>query len=107
NTSPCSNGFIVPGSTLMYGSSLIIVTRRPRHLSNRPSEEAVRPLPSEEETPPVTKTYLVTPGASPASPYRSPRQQANGGELSAERSDPLSFVRLRARSSKHRCANVL
>src|SRR5579864_7391698 len=63
----------------MYGSSLIIVTRRPRHLSNRPSEEAVRPFPSEEETPPVTKTYLVTPGASPASPYRSPRQDPNGG----------------------------
>ena len=46
---------------------LIIVTRRPRHLSSRPSEEAVRPLPSEEDTPPVTKTYLVKLGASRAS----------------------------------------
>ena len=44
----------------MYGSSLIIVTRRPRHLSSRPSEDAVSPLPREEETPPVTKTYLLT-----------------------------------------------
>ena len=50
---------MVPGSTLMYGSSLHIVTFRPRHLSSRPSEEAVRPLPSDEDTPPVKKMYLV------------------------------------------------
>ena len=31
----------------MYGSSFCIVTRRPRALSRRPSEEAVIPLPSE------------------------------------------------------------
>lgn len=36
-----------------------MVTRTPRHLSNRPSDEAVRPLPSDEDTPPVTKMYLV------------------------------------------------
>src|SRR4051795_2823204 len=59
-TSPCSNGFIVPGSTLMYGSSFCIVTRSPRVFSKRPSEEAVRPLPSDEATPPVTKMCLVT-----------------------------------------------
>jgi len=35
-------------STLMYGSSLIIVSRRPRHLRSRPSDEAVSPLPSDE-----------------------------------------------------------
>src|SRR5271165_3973231 len=52
---------MVPGSTLMYGSSLHIVTRRPRHLRSRPSEEAVRPFPSELETPPVTKMNLLTP----------------------------------------------
>src|SRR3954470_7055216 len=57
-TSPCSNGFIVPGSTLMYGSSFCIVTRRPRSLSNRPSEEAVKPFPRELATPPVTKMCL-------------------------------------------------
>src|SRR5580704_11174850 len=54
---------MVPGSTLMYGSSLHMVTRRPRHLRSRPSEEAVRPLPSELETPPVTKMNLLTPPA--------------------------------------------
>ncbi len=50
---------MVPGSTLMYGSSLHIVTFRPRHLRRRPSEEAVSPLPSDEDTPPVKKMYLV------------------------------------------------
>src|SRR5690606_21568317 len=55
NTSPCSYGFIVPGSTLMYGSSFWSVTRSPRSFSNRPSELAVRPFPSELATPPVTK----------------------------------------------------
>src|SRR5262249_29370111 len=46
---------MVPGSTLMYGSSFCMVTRSPRLLSNRPSEEAVSPLPNELVTPPVTK----------------------------------------------------
>jgi hypothetical protein len=50
---------MVPGSTLMYGSSLHMVTRRPRHLSRRPSDDAVSPLPREEETPPVKKMYFV------------------------------------------------
>src|SRR5580704_12118995 len=45
----------------MYGSSLHIVTCSPRHLRRRPSEEAVRPFPSELETPPVTKMNLLTP----------------------------------------------
>src|SRR3954463_9475950 len=58
-TSPCWNGFIVPGSTLRYGSSFCIVTRRPRAVSSWPRLEAVSPLPSEEATPPVTKTCLV------------------------------------------------
>src|SRR4029450_9302218 len=55
NTSPCWNGFMVPGSTLMYGSSFCMVTRRPRAFIRRPSDAAVRPLPSDEATPPVTK----------------------------------------------------
>src|SRR5580692_8966465 len=50
---------MVPGSTFRYGSSLHMVTLRPRDLSRRPSEEAVRPLPRELDTPPVTKTNLV------------------------------------------------
>ena len=59
NTSPCWKGFIVPGSTLRYGSSFCIVTRRPRALRSAPRLEAVRPLPREEATPPVTKMCLV------------------------------------------------
>src|SRR5215203_2044901 len=50
---------MVPGSTLMYGSSLRIETLRPRALSRRPALAAVMPLPREEVTPPVTKTYLA------------------------------------------------
>ncbi len=59
NTSPCWKGFIVPGSTFRYGSSFCMVTRRPRALSRAPRLEAVRPLPREEATPPVTKMCLV------------------------------------------------
>jgi hypothetical protein len=35
------------------------VTRRPRILSNRPREDAVRPFPRELATPPVTKMCFV------------------------------------------------
>src|SRR5258708_30223657 len=42
----------------MYGSSLISVTRRPRASSRQPIEDAARPLPKLETTPPVTKIYL-------------------------------------------------
>ncbi len=51
---------MVPGSTLMYGSSLRMETERPRLLSNRPMLAAVMPLPSDDVTPPVTKTYFAT-----------------------------------------------
>src|SRR5215472_10538118 len=50
---------MVPGSTLRYGSSFCMVTRRPRALSRRPRLEAVRPLPRLDATPPVTKRCLV------------------------------------------------
>src|SRR5512143_2822719 len=43
----------------MYGSSLRMETLRPRALRRRPMEAAVMPLPSEEVTPPVTKTYFA------------------------------------------------
>jgi hypothetical protein len=36
-----------------------MVTLRPRLDSSAPSELAVRPLPREDTTPPVTKTYFV------------------------------------------------
>src|SRR3954467_5948566 len=58
NTSPCWNGFIVPGSTFRYGSSFCIVTRNPRAFSNEPRLDAVRPLPSDDATPPVTNRCL-------------------------------------------------
>jgi hypothetical protein len=35
------------------------VTLRPRDFNSRPRLEAVRPLPRELDTPPVTKTYFV------------------------------------------------
>src|SRR5258708_30229455 len=59
NTSPCWNGLIVPGSTLMYGSSLRLVTRIPREARIAARDEAAMPFPSEETTPPVTNTNLV------------------------------------------------
>src|SRR5262245_5201028 len=43
----------------MYGSSLRIETWRPRALRSRPTLAAVMPLPREEVTPPVTKTYFA------------------------------------------------
>src|SRR5438093_6351785 len=49
---------MVPGSTLMYGSSLRMLTRRPRALRMRPMLAAVMPLPRLLATPPVTKTYF-------------------------------------------------
>src|SRR3546814_16084037 len=48
------------GSTLMYGSSFIIVTRRPRASRMAAREAAAMPLPREDTTPPVTQTSGVT-----------------------------------------------
>src|SRR5919107_4700952 len=48
----------------MYGSSWRMETERPRALRMRPMLAAVIPLPSEEVTPPVTKTYFDMVGAS-------------------------------------------
>src|SRR6218665_503142 len=58
-TSPCWNGLIVPGSMLMYGSSLSRVRSSPRFSSRAPMDADASPLPSELTTPPVTKMYLV------------------------------------------------
>src|SRR5260370_2239132 len=49
---------MVPGSTLRYGSSFWSETLRWRAFRMFPSDAAVIPLPSEETTPPVTKTYF-------------------------------------------------
>src|SRR6185503_16989267 len=59
NTSPCWNGDMVPGSTLMYGSSLTRETLILRDSRIAAREAAAMPFPREETTPPVTKTYLV------------------------------------------------
>src|SRR5947209_5520449 len=85
-TSPCWNGLIVPGSTLRYGSNFCTCTLRPRALSSRPSEAAVMPLPSDETTPPVTKTYLalipLPERCAGACPCPDPRNSSLAGSLS-------------------------
>src|SRR5579863_6763520 len=50
---------MVPGSTLIYGSSFNIATLRPRASSIAPSEAEARPFPREDTTPPVTNTNRV------------------------------------------------
>src|SRR4249920_3197600 len=50
---------MVPGSTLMYGSSFTIETFILRDSRIAAREAAAIPLPREETTPPVTNTYLV------------------------------------------------
>src|ERR1700710_1495545 len=50
---------MVPGSTLMYGSSFSMVTLRPRDSRIAAREAAAIPLPREDTTPPVTNTNLV------------------------------------------------
>jgi hypothetical protein len=53
----------------MYGSSLRMETERPRALRIRPMLAAVIPFPSEEVTPPVTKTYFDI-GRAPPGVFR-------------------------------------
>src|ERR1035437_1910142 len=49
---------MVPGSTLRYGSSFCSETVKWRAFRMFPMDAAVMPFPSEETTPPVTKTYF-------------------------------------------------
>src|SRR4051812_12935114 len=51
---------MVPGSTLIYGSSFISETETPRLFSSLPREATVMPLPTDDTTPPLTKMYRVT-----------------------------------------------
>src|SRR5690242_1082063 len=53
----------------MYGSSLRMETESPRALRIRPMLAAVIPLPREEVTPPVTKTYFDM-GRAPPGVFR-------------------------------------
>src|SRR5690606_5295415 len=55
---------MVPGSTLMYGSSLMRVTLRPRDSRIAARDADAMPLPKEDTTPPVTNTNLVMSRAS-------------------------------------------
>ena len=50
---------MVPGSTLIYGSTLINDTESPLDSKRAPMEAAAMPFPREETTPPVIKIYLV------------------------------------------------
>ncbi len=54
---------MVPGSTLMYGSSFWKVMRRPRDSKSAPMAAAATPLPREDSTPPVIKISLVFTGS--------------------------------------------
>src|ERR1700736_4074479 len=53
---------MVPGSTLIYGSSSAMLTLSPRASRMAPRDADAMPLPSEETTPPVTKTNRVMMG---------------------------------------------
>ena len=50
---------MVPGSTLIYGSSFIMRTVKPRLSRIAPIEAEAMPLPREDTTPPVIKMYRV------------------------------------------------
>src|SRR5512139_2751122 len=78
---------MVPGSTLMYGSSLTIATLRPRASRIAPSEAAAMPLPSDDTTPPVTQMNLVM-GATVAGEARREGSLADRGVV-----PPLEFGR--------------
>src|SRR5512132_1161333 len=77
----------------MYGSSLMIETERPRLFNSRPMLAAVMPLPSEEVTPPVTKTYFAIGSGPPGffecyskdPPARSPGARSGGRRGRRER----------------------
>jgi len=57
NTSPCSNGLIVPGSTFRYPSHFIVITFL-LFESSFPIDAVVIPFPSPDITPPVMNIHL-------------------------------------------------
>src|SRR5215510_6244072 len=78
---------MVPGSTLMYGSSLTIATLSPRASRIAPSDAEAMPLPSEDTTPPVTNTKQVI--AEPPSPPKQEEFRKKIGRAKAGRSCQL------------------
>src|SRR3989344_990609 len=84
-TSPCSMGFMVPASTLRYGSILTRLTERPRAVRSLPIEAAAIPLPTALITPPTTKIYLCPPSLRRAiGPHYTTSRTCNNGDLSAK-----------------------
>src|SRR5574344_1304597 len=58
-TSPCWYGLMFPASTLMYGSHFIIAIFKPLHSRRLPIALEATPFPKLEQTPLVTKIYLL------------------------------------------------
>ena len=91
----------------MYGSSFRMETRRPRALSNRPMLAAVMPLPREEVTPPVTKTYFAM-GRGPPGVFlmlsETPRKgnlRPRVREVAPRPGQPLRFLSPGADPARH------
>src|SRR3972149_329212 len=85
---------MVPGSTLIEGSSFWIDTRKPLSLSSFPIAAAVTPFPTELTTPPVTKINWVM-----APPSRS---QSQHGIDTIERTARSAFDGPRRRTGAQR-----
>src|SRR3989304_2646589 len=82
---------MVPASTLMYGSILSSVTRKPRASSSEPMEAAARPLPRDDTTPPVTKmNFGVTGTLLSSSALRSNRRRPRAHRPSSARARRVS-----------------
>src|SRR5439155_9494235 len=77
---------MVPGSTLRYGSSFWRETLSRRAFRMFPIEAAVMPLPREETTPPVTKTYFDMDDLQGGfTEFTGKRPSPPSGEVGAER----------------------
>src|SRR5215210_1060174 len=71
----------------MYGSNFCNTTRKPRLFRSIPRAAALVPLPMDDTTPPVTKTYLVSliytpreePKGRPNLLYESGKRTGRGG----------------------------
>src|SRR6186713_2208346 len=93
----------------MYGSSLRMETFRPRALRMRPTLAAVMPLPREEVTPPVTKTYFAMDQVLRGffEWYRKTPRESNPGALPVAPTAPAACLlrqKARRRSSRQRSA---
>src|ERR1700733_7149114 len=78
---------MVPGSTLIYGSSFTMAMVSPRASRMAPSEAAAMPFPNEETTPPVTKTkrLMALKGIPPDKNYTCRCAGSTGEQTSKSR----------------------